>query len=186
MTAKKKEKLLRYAALGLGGVWLLHEMGIAEVGASGPRIINVVDNLPRSGTLPRRSLSAITTIFVHHAGGPGDEQDFARAHIKLGYGGIGYHFVIHKDGRILQTQELETISRQAKNNNSYSVGVCLIGNFETDVLGSVQENALVELLRYLRGRLGDVRILPHRAVRQTACPGADVMKKLDRIIQRAS
>lgn len=181
MKKKDKEKLLRYAAFGLGGVWLLSAFGFSNKPAT---IENIVDQLPRRGAWPRRNRSAIDTVFVHHSSLYGyDVVSIARGHTAPStqpgvgpYPGIAYHFVIEKDGRIWQTLELEaeTAAISSPSLSRRSVSVCLVGNFETERLGSRQEESLITVLRHLVSELGPLKVDPHNAASVTECPGRNV------------
>ena len=138
------------------------------------KIINITDQLPKgSRSYPKRNLSQIVRFVVHHsATTTGTPQEYAKYHVEShGWPGIGYHFVIQKDGKIYQTNALETISYNVESYNAGTVGICLTGNFENETLQAPQKDALVWLLRDLVTQLGAKPILPHSAFKATKCPG---------------
>ena len=60
----------------------------------------------------------------------------------------------------------------------------MTGNFETGKPTEAQIAALVELVRYLRGKYGDLTVIGHKDVMPTACPGrnfpwAELRKRLE-------
>lgn len=138
------------------------------------RIINIIDQLPKgSKPYPKRNLSQIVRFVVHHsATTKGTPEEYAKYHIENhGWPGIGYHFVIQKDGTIYQTNALETISYNVESYNTGTVGICLTGNFESELLQAPQKEALVWLLKELASQLGPKPVLPHSAFKATKCPG---------------
>jgi hypothetical protein len=98
-----------------------------------------------------RPLSAITLIAVHHsATKTGSAEAFARYHVSdLGWPGIGYHFVIEKDGTIKWTNNLQTISYHVGNSNKKAIGICLTGDFKEEQPTAKQWESLFNLLKNL-------------------------------------
>jgi hypothetical protein len=98
-----------------------------------------------------RPLSAITLIAVHHsATKSGSAEAFARYHVgDLGWPGIGYHFVIEKDGIIKWANNLQTISYHVGNSNKKAVGICLTGDFKEEHPTARQWESLFNLLKNL-------------------------------------
>lgn len=138
------------------------------------KIINITDQLPKgSRSYPKRNLSQIVRFVVHHSADPnGTPEKYAKYHVEThGWPGIGYHFVIQKDGTIYQTNALDTISYNVESYNTGTVGICLTGNFETELLQAPQKDALIWLLKELAAQLGPKSILPHSAFKPTKCPG---------------
>jgi len=137
-------------------------------------IIDITDQLPKgAGTYGSRNLSQIERFVIHHsATSSGSPELYAKHHIeKNGWPGIGYHFVIQKDGTIYQTNRLQTISYNVGGYNTGSVGICLTGNYEVETPPAAQMDSLLWLLRKLAGELGPYPIYPHRQFSETKCPG---------------
>lgn len=145
------------------------------------KIVDVVDQLPRhpKRKYSRRPLTRISTVVVHHsATASGSPEAFARYHVEAhDWPGIGYHYVIAKDGTVYKTNNASTVSYHAKGANLKSLGVCLIGNFDREHPGDVQMDALVELLHELMKAYGisPDNVIGHREVpgTQKSCPGAN-------------
>lgn len=132
-----------------------------------------------------RHTDAITTLTIHHTVGPSDQPvgNLAQFHVMVrDWPGIGYHFVINGLGTIYQTNWLSTVSYHAANENYYSVGIALQGDF-TDVEPSKeQQDAAKWLISYLKTLLGrDLYVVPHREMpgAQTACPGNTYLNWID-------
>lgn len=102
-----------------------------------------------------RSLDSITHLAVHHSlTTEGSAEAFARYHVKShGWPGIGYHFVIEKDGTIKWCNPLEVKSYHVGNSNRFSVGICLVGDFRKQELQPIQLDPLLYLLKYLSREL---------------------------------
>jgi N-acetylmuramoyl-L-alanine amidase len=150
-----------------------------------PKLVNIIDQLPKgTRSYAKRNLQQIVRFVIHHSADPnGTPEKYAKYHVQThGWPGIGYHFVIQKDGTIFQTNALETISYNVENYNTGTVGICLTGNFENELLQAPQKNALVWLLKDLVVQLGPKSILPHSAFKPTECPGdhidTDVISQL--------
>ena len=126
-------------------------------------------------------------VIVHHSA----SSDVSAAtihgwHLNQSWSGIGYHFVIRRNGNIERGRELSAIgSHSGPKGNGDSVGVCLTGNFEIDKPTAAQINSLVWLiLKYLEPRYGSLQVVGHSDVMATACPGrnfpwAELRKRLE-------
>jgi N-acetyl-anhydromuramyl-L-alanine amidase AmpD len=98
-------------------------------------------------------------------------------HRAKGWAGIGYHFVIRKDGCIERGRPQETVGAHAGAAvNGCSIGICLCGNFMLDLPSDAQLVSLVELVvwlkRYYQVPAGaQIEVKLHREVAATECPG---------------
>lgn len=146
------------------------------------KVINIVNKLPRAGNWGKRSVSGITDITVHHSASPSSQTayDFARYHVNSkGWPGIGYHFVIEKDGTIHQTNDLESLSYHNGYNNSRAIGICMSGNFENTPPDKRQIDSLIYLVNKLKKDVPSIfRLVGHKEYAgSTACPGRYVNMK---------
>ena len=117
-----------------------------------------------------------TLIVLHHAAATECiAEDIHRWHLANGWAGIGYHYLVRKDGSIHRGRPEDTVGAHALNSNSISVGVCFEGNFETETMPDLQLTAGAELVADLmrRYQLGVNAIRGHRDVNATACPGSN-------------
>jgi len=98
-----------------------------------------------------RPLSDIQKIAIHHSlTKTGSAESFARYHINHhDWPGIGYHFVIEKDGVVKWCNELTVKSYHVGKSNAFTVGVCLVGDFREEILEDRQLTPLMKLLRFL-------------------------------------
>lgn len=150
--------------------------------------VRIPTGLPTNGNYKRRPTSAIVAVVVHHAGvningTEAEVRAIARYHVEHnGWPGIGYHYVIAKDGTVWKTNPISYVSYHAAGFNIPSVGVCLAGNLDRQPPTKQQEDALRALLQDLNKALGRRLIVrAHREVSQTACPGRYGMDLVERV-----
>jgi len=122
-------------------------------------------------------------IIVHHSATTGGSATaIDRFHRNKGWRSLGYHFVIG-NGRGSGDGEIEVGPRWRRQQdgahvrtgglNRVSIGICLVGDFRTQVPTRAQMASLVRLVRYLqqRFRIPASRVQLHRDVAATQCPG---------------
>ncbi len=102
-----------------------------------------------------RPLSAITHIAIHHSlTKTGSAESFARYHVNdNNWPGIGYHFVIGKDGIVKWCHDLEVRSYHVGNSNRIAVGVCMVGDFRSQELLEKQLKPTLALVKWLMREL---------------------------------
>jgi N-acetyl-anhydromuramyl-L-alanine amidase AmpD len=124
-----------------------------------------------------RSLSSIDQIIIHHSATQGgSSESFAEYHVLANdWPGIGYHFVINQSGQIDQTQYLQTVSYHTSGQNSRSVGICLVGDYDEQSLPPAQLDALILLILNIQNQLGrTLAIFGHNEFSNKTCPGSKV------------
>lgn len=123
----------------------------------------------------------IRTLIVHYSASP-DHMDIGRKeinkwHLERGWSGIGYHYVIRRDGTIETGRPVEKVGAHARGRNADSIGICWVGGNQIDPR---QEKSLFGLLNYLRGvyNLPVDAVLGHSEAVQapTKCPNLDMNK----------
>lgn len=181
LTALQAEVTRLRAALQQGGGTVP-----VSVVAAKPEIHDVVDQLPKHATLryATRQLNRITHLCIHHSATAGTIplENVAKYHVEdRGWAGIGYHFYIKPDGTIYQTNRLETVSFHVSQNNDYSVGVCVSGDFTYAPPPDKQVDAAASLVAWLMQELSvpDQNVLGHKEFpnNDTSCPGETWLKK---------
>jgi len=122
-------------------------------------------------------------LIIHHSGGTDrnpmadTSEHTARGmelwHLGKGWDGLGYHYVIHKDGEVWAGRPEHYHGAHARGYNKKSIGICLSGNFDATLPTKAQETALRGLLMGLSAKY-DIplkKIIPHRNVANKTCYG---------------
>ena len=132
----------------------------------------VETNIQFKGALSHRKTTK-RAIIHHSASADVSASTIHGWHLGNGWSGIGYHFIIRKDGTIERGRPEWAIgSHSGPKGNGDSIGIVLTGNFETGEPTAAQMNALVWLLNdYLFVKYGELKVIGHKDVMPTACPG---------------
>lgn len=90
-----------------------------------------------------------------------------RWHREMGWSGIGYHFVIRRDGTVEKGRPIERPGSHVKGHNADSLGICMVGgvddrNRAADNFTHPQYAALRVLLEDLLADFPGADILGHR------------------------
>ena len=129
-------------------------------------------------------------IIVHNSGtrqGNARIFDYYHRHVRRMPNGLAYHFVIG-NGTSSGNGQIEIGNRWVRQINGghvhsdylnyISIGICLVGDFNRDLPTKAEYEALDELIRYLRRRVGKVDgrysiVRGHKEInpRPTDCPG---------------
>ena len=170
--------------LVIGGTAIFGSLLLKAFGGSREKwdgVIDLVNELPihTSKRYATRSKEQIKNLVIHHSAAV-NQSPFviARFHVEgthlsaTGAPGIAYHFYILEDGTTYQTNYLQTVSWHIRNNNTASVGICLSGNFEQADPTSKQLQSLERLLKALKRALPNTRVIGHRELVATSCPGS--------------
>lgn len=124
-------------------------------------------------------------IVVHHSATPsGSASTFDKMHRQKGWDELGYHFVIGNgtdtgNGQIevgprWPKQKWGAHAKTADNRfNDYGIGICLVGNFDTERPTPQQLQALARLNAYLmkKYQISASNVVGHRDTKPTDCPG---------------
>jgi N-acetyl-anhydromuramyl-L-alanine amidase AmpD len=113
-------------------------------------------------------------------------EEIDRWHKANGWSGIGYHFVVDRQGDVCVGRPVEKVGAHVKGHNSNSIGICLVGGhggaatdkFE-DHFTDLQRKALDKLLDDLTTKHKDAKIRGHNEVAAKACPSFTVKEYLD-------
>lgn len=127
-------------------------------------------------------------VVIHHVGIPDGDTSAAaihRAHLANGWAGIGYHYVIRKDGTIERGRPLATVGAHAEGQNYHTVGINVTGNFEKEIPTPAQIHSLEGLVAWICKIYsivpGPSTIVGHRDVNSTDCPGRNLYSLLPQI-----
>ena len=134
------------------------------------QIINT--NLPTNGSFERRNKT--DEIILHHAeASHASVEEVNRWHLERGWTGIGYHFYIRKDGRIYRGRPEWATGAHAQGHNSRAVGICCEGSYMTETMPKAQFDALAALVREEMAKYPGAKVLRHKDVNSTDCPGVN-------------
>lgn len=132
--------------------------------------MNIKETNLKFGSISKRSKT--NRIILHHAAaGTCGAATIHQWHLSNGWAGIGYHFVVRKDGTIERGRPENTIGAHASGSNSDSIGICFEGNFGSETMGAAQKQAGKELVSYLKKKYDISKVQKHSDVYATACPG---------------
>jgi hypothetical protein len=147
-----------------------------------PSLIQIEDisaTLPQNtaNPYPRRNQSAIRRIILHHSATPASVTPQRIAEYQVnnqGRSGIAYHYCVTADGKAYQTQPLDVVSAHAGQYNQDSAGVCLIGNFSSEIPPQPQLDATAAVLAQVAAQLGLTtdQIVGYSDLVVTGSPGA--------------
>lgn len=133
-------------------------------------------NIKFKNTLAKRKSTKRTVI--HHSASKANTTwwDINQWHLNRGWSGIGYHYVIHSDGKVYRgrpeaIQGAHAYQDAQHEANSDGIGICLAGDFQTGVPTEAQMASLAELIRDIHGRYPGIPVIGHKDVQATACPG---------------
>lgn len=148
-------------------------------------------NIVETGLYFRNGLqerSETNRIVIHHVGGSNRDVSAAEIHEwhkNNGWSGIGYHFVIRKDGTIERGRPEWAIGAHAYGANSDSIGINVAGTFDSEAPTNEQIESLGMLIAYLCTEYGFVadadHVCGHRDLMSTDCPGDVLYSMLDTV-----
>jgi len=136
----------------------------------------------------------IKAIVLHHTGTGtgtiGDGSDIAKSIeslVQIKYGGkyrSSYHILVGPTGKVFQGQALNTVAPHcgidswdiyqdpSGVNNQNSIAICAIGNFQSNIMPSIQAEAIAEEIKKARSLYNPKPFLKlHHELANTSCPG---------------
>lgn len=161
----------------------------------GAKFVDLRDSLPGDGYNWSwiRPLSQVNYLAIHHSAGLDTQTpvEIANYHISSnGWGGIGYHFLIGKEGVVYYVGDIQTARANVANLNEQVIGICLIGNFTQGRIPTEDQcdsaHKLCEFLINLSA-LPNINswevVKPHKSLpgQVTVCPG-DAESWMNKII----
>jgi N-acetylmuramoyl-L-alanine amidase len=154
--------------------------------------VNIKDTELSFGELSNRM--ATDQIVIHHTGNPYDDdlsaEEIHASHRAQGWAGIGYHYVVRKDGTVEAGRPHWTVGAHAHGENYHTIGVHVCGNFEEAEPTDEQIESIAMLIATVCDDYGlpiDAQhIVGHRDLMATACPGANLYARMSDIIGKAN
>lgn len=100
-------------------------------------------------------------------------------HRQRGFDGIGYHYVIYRDGSVHEGRPLSKVGAHCVGQNSDSIGISYCGGVAEDGTTpqdnrtDAQKVAIRQLIKELRQAYGNIPVYGHRDFANKACPSYD-------------
>lgn len=138
-------------------------------------------------------MAKITHIVIHYAATYPDQDITAKTvdgwHKARGWKGIGYHWFIRRDGTVEQGRKETEVGAHVANQNTGKIGICWAGGIDRSDGGKVgrnnmtpaQESALIRLIKECLTRYPGAKVVGHRDLAATQCPGFDVPAWWERV-----
>lgn len=122
----------------------------------------------------------ITKIIVHCSATP-EGRDFTvvdidKWHKARGWQGIGYHYVVYRDGSVHEGRNIAVAGAHTSGHNKNSIGVCYIGGVAADgktpkdTRTAEQRVALRNLVAQLKKQFPKATVHGHYEFAAKACP----------------
>ncbi len=127
-------------------------------------------------------MRTVNEIIVHCAATPEGKDftvaDIDRWHKARGWSGIGYHWVVYRDGSINKGRSEAKIGAHVAGRNSRTIGICYIGGVDANNVKSArdtrtpqQKDGLLELIKQIMKRHPTItKISGHHDYANKACP----------------
>jgi len=118
------------------------------------------------------TIKNIQYIVVHHAEAvTATPEEIHQWHLDNGWSGFGYNEYIRKDGTVYIGRG-DNVGAQCLGYNSTSYGICCEGDYDKEQnMPEAQFESLVARLKYHSGRFPGAKIVGHKELYNTACPG---------------
>lgn len=142
------------------------------LGGRGSSINIIEESYNWAGELSTRSQT--NYIALHHAAAVNCTcQDIHNWHLANGWSGIGYHFVVYKDGSIHTGRPIDALGAHVSGMNNQSIGICAVGDYQTSdkTMPTAQYNSIVNLCKYLKEKYPNAKIVGHKEIGSSDCPG---------------
>ena len=138
-------------------------------------------------------MRTINKIIVHcsatQEGKDLDAAEINKWHLKRGWDGIGYHYVVLLDGVIEYGRSIYKQGAHVKGENEGSIGICYIGGVESkqgsngewiakDTRTPEQKESLLLLLKTLKKMHPEATIHGHNEFAAKSCPCFDAKKNI--------
>ena len=149
----RRDFLRRMTLVGIGAALFPFFPDVAEASWYIPSALPGVTIKPTYlsfGALENRFVT--DCIVIHHIGNTNADVSAATVHewhLHNGWAGIGYHFLIRKDGTIEEGRPMGTVGAHVYGENRHTVGVNIVGNFEDAVPTEAQKHSAAHLIAAL-------------------------------------
>ncbi len=121
-----------------------------------------------------RDVSSIRRIVFHHTATPrsATPEQIHEEHIRRGWSGIGYHYLIRDSGTVYKTRPVSVIPACVEKGNTPSICIAWIGNYDVQEVPVAAIHSARDLVRMIQEAYPWVKeIVGHRELMPTVCPG---------------
>ncbi|SFV50534.1 Phage lysin, N-acetylmuramoyl-L-alanine amidase  len=139
-----------------------------------------------SRTIFRKPRRRVERVFIHCSASDNPKHDnvatMRRWHLARGFNDIGYHFFIHKNGKISRGRDIEKTPAAQRGNNTGTIAICLHG-LRKEKFTTLQFKAIRAICSDINDSyFKNISFHGHKEVSAKACPVFDYKKvlKLDR------
>lgn len=154
--------------------------------------VNIVEtDLDFNGSFQKRFTTDM--VVIHHTGGSdldASAEEINQWHKNNGWTGIGYHYVIRKDGTIERGRPEWAIGAHAQGENYHTIGIHLSGDFMQAEPTDAQIESVSMLLANICSDydipMDRKHIVGHCDLMSTDCPGTNLYNKLDTVIGKTN
>ena len=107
-------------------------------------------------------------------------EELRRWHLQRGFSDIGYHYIVHLDGRVEAGRPLGRTGAHCRGHNTGSIGICYVGGVAPDgrtpkdTRTGAQRTALRALVTLLRFHFPKATLHGHNEFAAKACPSFNV------------
>ena len=130
----------------------------------------------------------INKIIIHCSATPQNRKvsvnTIRKWHLQRGFNDIGYHYVIHLDGKISVGRPIEKVGAHCAYENRGSIGICYVGGMTKDMKKpkdtrtQAQKDSLIKLMHELIYKYNkDMTIHGHNEYANKACPCYNVQEE---------
>lgn len=103
-------------------------------------------------------------------------------HKARGWNGIGYHYVVRREGTVESGRPEHMTGAHCTNHNRYSIGVCYEGGLDArgqpaDTRTEAQKRSMLTLINDLKARYESAIVVGHNVLSNKACPCFDAVKE---------
>ncbi|XP_037824040.1 peptidoglycan-recognition protein LB isoform X1 [Lucilia sericata] len=174
------------------GLVLLSMMGVGHMQQPHSHMVTRAEWGARTPTMVEHFPGPSPFVIIHHSYQPAacfTNEDCQRAmrsmqdyhQLERGWNDIGYSFAIGGDGNIYVGRGFNVIGAHAPKYNDKSVGICLIGDWRTDLPPPQMLKAAKDLIAFgvAKGYIHpEYKLMGHRQVRDTECPGGRLFDEI--------
>jgi len=130
----------------------------------------------------------INKIIIHCSATPQNRKvsvnTIRKWHLQRGFNDIGYHYVIHLDGKISVGRPIEKVGAHCAYENRGSIGICYVGGMTKDMKKpkdtrtQAQKDSLIKLMHQLIYKYNkDMTIHGHNEYANKSCPCYNVQEE---------